>query len=190
MNPLEPQIKKEDGIKDFLIFTAITIVIVLPIRMFIAQPFVVDGSSMSPNFESGQYLIVDELSYRLREPERGEVVIFKYPNDTSKFFIKRIIGLPSETVKIESGEVSITSPDKTKTTKLEEDYIKFPKDSNAYLELTEDEYFVMGDNRAASLDSRTWGALNKSYLVGRALLRLLPLDNISLLPANINFQNE
>jgi len=84
--------------------------IVIPVRFFLFQPFVIQGASMEPNFHEADYLIIDELSYRFRAPERGEVVVFKYPYDTSKRFIKRIIGLPGETVEIKNGKLIITKP--------------------------------------------------------------------------------
>ncbi len=78
-----------------------------PIRLFVAQPFIVSGASMDPTFETGEYLIVDQLSYHFDDPVRGQVVIFKYPKDESKYFIKRVIGLPGETVQIEGTDVTI-----------------------------------------------------------------------------------
>src|SRR3989344_8155579 len=88
-------------------FALMAIAIVVPIRIFIAQPFFVSGSSMVPTFQDGQYLIIDEISYRFREPVRDEVIVFKYPKDTTKFFIKRIIGLPNETLTIHGNKVMI-----------------------------------------------------------------------------------
>ena len=92
------QRKEKSLLLEVLQFLLIAAFIVLPIRLFIAQPFVVNGESMVPNFDTGQYLIVDQLSYHFEHPQRGDVIVFKYPYDTSKFFIKRVIGLPGETV--------------------------------------------------------------------------------------------
>ena len=101
-------------------FLVISFVLVFGLRTFVAQPFIVSGSSMDPTFEDGQYLIVDEITYRFREPERGEVIIFRYPKDPSKFFIKRVVGLPGETILIQKGKVSIKEDEETVV--LEEPY--------------------------------------------------------------------
>jgi len=180
--------KKESGWQVFwelTRFTIIAIAIVIPIRIFIAQPFIVSGSSMSPTFENGQYLIVDEISYKLKEPQRNDVVIFKYPNDTKKFFIKRIIGLPNETIKIKENNVTIINKENPDGFMLDQSYVKnTSKNSNLIFELKNNEYFVMGDNRSASSDSRSWGAVPEKLLVGKAFLRLLPINKISILPGN------
>src|SRR3989344_5716676 len=89
---------------DLLKFAALATIIVLPIRAYVAQPFVVSGRSMVPTFQNGQYLIVDEISYRFHSPQRGDVIIFKYPKDPTKYFIKRVIGLPGETVEIKGND--------------------------------------------------------------------------------------
>ena len=163
-------------------FAIIAIAIVIPIRIFIAQPFIVSGSSMVPTFEDKDYLIVDEISYRLGEPKRNDVVIFKYPNDPKKFFIKRIIGLPNETIDVKGSVVKIMSEENKEGFTLEEPYVKNISSNNARLELKDDEYFVMGDNRPASSDSRYWGAVPRKFLVGRAILRLLPINKIDMWP--------
>ncbi len=154
--------------------------IVVPIRWFLFQPFVIQGSSMEPNFHETDYLIVDELSYRLREPERGEVIVFKYPLDASKRFIKRIIGLPGETVEIKNGQVIIVGTDGI-AKNLDESYI--PQGSYApdmlATTLADDEYFVLGDNRPYSSDSQDWGELPRKNIIGRVELRLWPLDKIT-----------
>lgn len=163
-------------------FAIIAIAIVVPIRIFIAQPFIVSGSSMVPTFENGQYLIIDEISYRLNNPKRDDVVVFRYPNDTTKFFIKRIIGLPNETVDIKGNEVTITNEEHPEGFKIDQPYVKNTANNMTHLELKDNEYFVMGDNRSASSDSRYWGAVPKNLLVGKAFLRLLPLNKISIMP--------
>lgn len=160
----------------------VALAVVLPIRLFIAQPFIVRGASMEPNFKDGEYLVVDELSYRFREPERGDVIIFRYPNDPAQFFIKRIVGLPGETVVIKSGYVYIRN-EKGEDIKLEETYLS-PKAltvSNEVVLLGHTDYFVLGDNRPASSDSRVWGTLDERYLVGRAFLRLFPPGRLAVL---------
>lgn len=165
-------------------FVAITLVIVLPIRTFVAQPFIVSGSSMHPTFESNQYLVIDELSYRFREPARGEVIVFKYPKDPAKHFIKRIIGLPGETVKIADGRVTISAADNSvKSITLNEPYVQENLAvANLEVKLLNNEYFVLGDNRQVSLDSRIWGPLPRQLITGRVWLRLLPPHLFAYLP--------
>lgn len=171
-----------DQIKEYVKFLLIVAVIVLPIRFYVAQPFVVSGESMLPTFKDGQYLIVDQVSYNLGNPSRGDVVIFKFPQDTSKFFIKRLIGLPGETIEIKGSEVFITPKDSTEKIKLDEPYVEMKRDVYETTILKDYEYFVMGDNRLQSYDSRFWGPLDEKYLVGRALFRLLPFNEINYLP--------
>ncbi len=171
--------------RELLVFALISLAIVVPVRFFIAQPFIVSGSSMVPTFENNQYLIVDELSYRLGDPKRDDVVVFRYPNDTTKFFIKRIIGLPNETVDIRGSAITITNSEHPDGFVIDQPFIVSPTTSdNIHFELKADEYFVMGDNRNASSDSRYWGAVPRKLLVGRALLRLWPLNKVSVMPGN------
>ncbi len=165
-------------------FAVIAMAIVIPIRMFIAQPFIVDGSSMFPTFENGQYLIVDEISYRLENPQRDDVIVFRYPNDPSKFFIKRIIGLPNETVDIKGNTVIVTNKNHPEGLILNQSFVENVSDNNTHFELKNDEYFVMGDNRSASSDSRYWGAVPKKLLIGKVFLRLFPINKIGILPGN------
>ncbi len=167
---------------DLVRFAFIAILIVIPIRIFIAQPFIVSGSSMVPTFHNGEYLIIDEISYRIKNPERGEVIVFRYPNDTKKFFIKRIIGLPNETIDIEGKEVTVTNSEHPEGFKLEQPYVQNTSSNNVHTELKDNEYFVMGDNRIASSDSRYWGAVPENLIIGRALVRLLPIKKIDLFP--------
>ncbi|MFH0846369.1 MAG: signal peptidase I [Patescibacteria group bacterium] len=174
---------KENFILETLKFSLIAILIVLPFRIFIAQPFLVEGASMSPNFETGHYLIVDQLSYNFEKPERGEIVIFKYPKDTTKFFIKRIIGLPNETITLDGDTISIINSAYPEGFVLDEPYIKSSfKNKKETIVLGAKEYYVLGDNRAASSDSRVWGVLPEELIVGRAFLRLFPFNQISLFP--------
>lgn len=153
----------------------IALLIVVPIRYFIFQPFFVRGQSMEPNFHDGDYLIVDELSYRFREPQRGEVIVFKFPQNPSQRYIKRIIGLPGETVEVEGGKVFIESEGK-KFFLQETEYLfsEVNTPGNIKISLGRDEYFVLGDNRYASSDSRRWGKLPAEDIVGRVLLRAWP----------------
>lgn len=171
--------------REIFTFVVLAIVIVVPIRFFVAQPFVVEGESMHPTFESGDYLIVDQLSYRLGDPERGDVVVFRYPNDESVFYIKRIIGLPGETVHIEQGNTRITKVDGSELT-LDEEYV-VTEDATYTLSrsLGSGEYFVMGDNRPKSSDSRSWGALPERDIMGRAYIRLMPFSGFEVLPGDV-----
>lgn len=165
-------------------FAIIALIIVIPIRLFVAEPFIVSGLSMFPTFNNGDYLIVDKISYELGTPQRDDVVVFRYPNDTTKFFIKRIIGLPNETVDIKGNTVTITNAQHPQGFQLDQPFVQNPADNDTHFVLGNDEYFVMGDNRSASSDSRYWGAVKRNLLQGKALLRLLPITNINLWPGN------
>lgn len=160
----------------------LAVLVVVPIRVFIAQPFVVEGLSMYPTFNDGDYLIIDEISYRLGDPERGDVVVFRYPNNPSVFYIKRIIGLPGETVRVDRGKVIVTRKDGAELT-LEEDYVVAEDATYSGVStLGPDQYFVLGDNRPKSSDSRVWGALPKSDLIGKAFVRILPVAAAAFSP--------
>ena len=160
----------------------IAFVIVAPIRYFLFQPFIVSGASMAPNFATGDYLIVDEISYRLAEPQRGDVVVFDasfIKGYNGQRFIKRVIGLPGETIDIAGGKVEITK--EGKTTVLTEKYLptNLRTFGNVNITLNPNEYFVMGDNRDYSYDSRMWGVVTKKYIIGKAFLRVLPITALS-----------
>lgn len=163
-------------------YAVIALIIVIPFRVFIAQPYVVSGSSMDPTFTDGDYLIVDQLSKRFELPERGSVIIIRYPKDPSKFLIKRLIAFPNEKVEIKNGSVTIFNQEKPDGIKIDEPYVVYSKTENFSVELGDDEYFVMGDNRAGSSDSRMWGSLPKDNIIGQPVLRLLPLKEVSLWP--------
>lgn len=163
----------------------LALLIVGPIRLFVINPFIVSGSSMIPTFHNGEYLIVDEISYRFEEPKRGDVIIFRYPKDPSKFFIKRIIGLPNETVVLKNGDVTIEKEGQ-KPLALDQSYVKNKSTENAKYVIADNQYFIMGDNRISSSDSRVWGPLDRDLIVGRALLRLLPAAEASVFPGRHN----
>jgi signal peptidase I len=161
----------------------LALVIVLPIRYFLFQPFLVKGQSMEPNFHDDDYLIIDEISYRFREPRRGEVIVFKYPKNPSQRFIKRIIGLPGETVEIKDGEVIIIKDGQSQI--LDESNYLSPSlktPGNLKISLKENEYFVLGDNRFVSADSRSWGVLPKKFITGRVIFRLWPIRALAFFP--------
>lgn len=139
---------------EFIKFTLIAVLIVVPIRLWIAQPFIVSGASMEPTFHNGDYLIIDELSYQFNGPQKNDVIIFHYPLDPSKYFIKRVEGVPGEKINTNGKEIA----------------------------LKENEYYVLGDNRGASSDSRIWGPVTKNFIVGRAIVRLWPFNKLGLFP--------
>lgn len=180
--------KNKQETRELIRFILIAALIIVPFRIFVAQPFIVNGASMDPTFETNQYLIVDQISYQRNEPSRGDVVIFRYPLNPKDFYIKRIIGLPGETVTIRGNEVFIQEVDSATSYKLEEPYITFQDTSNIQLRtiLDEKEYFVMGDNRPNSSDSRVWGVLPEEFIKGKAFLRLLPLNKIQYLPGDFD----
>lgn len=168
-------------ILDIIKVLVVALLIVLPIRYYVAQPFLVRGASMVPIFEDKDYLIVDEISYRFREPERGESIVFHYPKDPSQFFIKRIIGLPGERVIITNSHVVIENSKHPQGFVLDEPYLD---PANRVTEppmevlLGTGDFFVLGDNRAYSADSRIWGPLPRDLIVGRTLLRAWPLGRV------------
>ena len=175
--------KNEHPLTEILRFSVIALIIVIPIRMFVAQPFIVSGASMQDTFHSGEYLIVDQLSYELRKPERDEVIVFRYPRDPSKFFIKRIIGIPGDTIDITGSTVRISNAEHPNGYILNEPYIKSMAAGAPVNEVLGDrEYFVMGDNRDQSSDSRVWGVLQEERIIGRAYLRLFPPTVFNYLP--------
>jgi len=162
----------------------ISLAIIIPIRYFLIQPFYVKGASMEPTFVDHQYLIVDELSYRIREPKRGEIVVFRYPLKPSEFFIKRIIGLPGETVRLENDNVFVRI-DKGVEKIIKEPYLMGgePLGKNMAVTLGENEYFLLGDNRDASLDSRVFGAVHERFITGRVIFVGWPLSEIGFYKA-------
>lgn len=181
-NQIQQEISKTNSYWEFIKYIVIALLIVIPFRIYVAQPYIVSGASMDPTFKNGDYLIVDQLSKRFEEPKRESVVIIRYPKDPSKFFIKRLIGFPNETIKIIDGEVFIYNEQNKDGFKLEENFVVYKKNENFSAKLGKNEYFVMGDNRAGSSDSRIWGTLPKKNIVGQPILRLLPLDKINVWP--------
>lgn len=183
-NATLPAPKEKSSFWELIKYAVVAMLIVIPFRIFIAQPYLVSGSSMDPTFKDADYLIVDQLSKRFEFPARESVVIIRFPKDTSKFFIKRLIGFPGETVTINNGVVTIYNDQNKNGITLKESYVTYKKDENFSITLKEDEYFVMGDNRAGSYDSRSWGPLPKKYIIGVPVLRLLPVDKIGLWPGS------
>jgi len=172
-------------IKETFTIVAICLIVVVAVRHYLIQPFFVNGKSMEPNFYDGEYLIVDEFSYRFfGEPSRGDVVVFRYPGNPSQFYIKRIIGLPNEKVVIENNQVIVYSDWHFEGTVLDESVYLAPeiltKSNGLTYELEDDEYFVLGDNRNVSADSRFWGELDEDLIIGRAWIRAWPFDRFSV----------
>ncbi len=160
----------------------IALAIILPVRFFLIQPFYVRGASMEPNFYDREYLVIDEISYRFTPPARGESVVFRYPADPSQFFIKRVIGLPGETVTVKEGAVFVKNKEAEK--KLEESsYLSadLVTVGTVTYNLAEDEYFVLGDNRMWSKDSREFGPVKKKFIIGRTWFRGWPLNRFGLI---------
>ncbi|MDD5291306.1 MAG: signal peptidase I [Patescibacteria group bacterium] len=162
----------------------ISLVIIIPIRYFLVQPFYVKGASMEPNFYDQEYLIIDEISYRFSKPERGDIIVFRYPKNPQEFFIKRIIGLPGEKIQIKDGQVRILNNGNPDSFILKEPYLASGTKTYSLTEdvvsLGEEEYFVLGDNRNSSKDSRSFGPVNRSFVTGKVVLRGWPFSRITL----------
>lgn len=184
-------VRAKDSRTSLILYTVVAVGLALFIRFFIAAPYIVQGASMEPTFFDYHYLIVDRLSYRLKEPVRGDVVVFNLPHNESRALIKRIIGLPNETVTIRDGVVTITNAEQPDGFTLDEPYLdsgRLGGIEQLNMALGDDEYFVLGDNRLVSADSRTWGSLPQSDIVGRVFLRLYPFTHISVFPGVSRYQ--
>lgn len=187
-----PSFAKSTGqfILELLKIVIISLAIIVPIRVFLIQPFYVKGASMEPTFFDNEYLIIDEITYRFSAPQRGDIVVIRYPLDPSQFFIKRIVGLPGEIIDIKNGSVYIDGPKLTEPIEIEEKYLGqgIITSGEKQIHLAEDEYYLLGDNRTASLDSRSFGAVKKKYIVGKAWLRVWPFDEFHhFSPPEYNF---
>lgn len=173
------------NIFEFLKIVVISLIIILPIRYFVIQPFYVKGASMEPNFHDHEYLIIDEISYRFNEPQRGQVVVFRYPQNPQEYFIKRVIALPGETIEFVDGEIRVYNKENPDGFILNEskylsDTVKTYSNSEEPVTLGSSEYFVLGDNRYASKDSRVFGPLDKSFVTGKVMLRGWPFSRFVL----------
>lgn len=156
----------------------IALAIIIPVRYFLVQPFFVNGASMEDTFQDSNYILIDEISYRFKDPVRGEIIVFRYPNDRTQFFIKRVIGLPNETVEVRNNTVTIYNKDHPEGAILQEPYLSPGQETrgNLRIKLDDNEYFVMGDNRLHSSDSRYWGPVNRSLVTGRVFARAWPFS--------------
>lgn len=177
----------------------LALVIITPIRIFLFQPFFVQGASMEPNFEDGQYLIINELGYKetdigigdknifsvgsFKDLKRDDVIVFRYPKDPKQFFIKRVVGLPGEKIKISDGKVYVFNKENPEGLILDESsYLPGELRTKGELmeQLGKNEYFVLGDNRDYSHDSRAWGAVDKKFVVGKVLVRAWPFNKTAI----------
>ncbi|MEN9604516.1 MAG: signal peptidase [Candidatus Parcubacteria bacterium] len=173
---IKPQKKKEMSWKTFFLY----VLLVVAIRLFVVEPHSVSGSSMTETFHDKDYLFVEKLSYKFSDPERGDVIVFNPPivERTDDRFIKRVIGIPGDTVKVEEGVTYVNG------TAQRETFVAHSSTQPASVTLKAGEYFVMGDNRAGSYDSRSWGPITKDEIQGRVLLRLYPFADIGFYPGN------
>lgn len=176
---------------ELLKIVVISLAIIVPIRYFLIQPFYVKGSSMESSFKDHEYLIIDEISYRFHPIERGDVVVFRYPLNPQEYFIKRVIGLPGEKVQLEGGHVIIYNKQYPGGLTLKENYLDpgtpTYATSDNKISLGPDEYFLMGDNRTASMDSRTFGPVNRSFITGRVMFRGWPPERIKLFDHQVDY---
>lgn len=179
--------KLKNNIIELIEFIAIVFAILMAIRVFAAEPHRVEGNSMIPNFHTGDMIITNKLATRFPDFKRGEVIVLQDPMDVTKIFIKRIIGLPDETLKLADGKIYINGQ------LLDEPYLPselltpgetFLKEGNE-ITIPEGNYFVMGDNRENSSDSREWGFLKKELIIGQALLRYWPIDQVTILSIGV-----
>jgi signal peptidase I len=163
----------------------LALAIIIPIRYFLVQPFFVSGASMETTFEDNDYILIDEITYRFRLPERGEIIVFRSPQNTSEFFIKRIVGLPEETIEIKDNKVTVYNKKDPQGKPLDENsYLDKEQytTGNMRIKLDPNEYFVMGDNRIHSSDSRRWGPVNKSLITGKVFFRAWPINKAEKFP--------
>jgi len=195
--------QEQESMKDFIVEVVkmffLALIIIVPVRMFLFQPFIVRGASMEPNFAEKEYLIVNEFGYKntpvnvlgknivtikpRKNLKRQDIVVFRAPRDETQFYIKRVIGLPGETVKIDNGVVMIYNDASPEGRVLDESaYLPQGRKTNGTRKvvLGEDEYYVLGDNRPASSDSRSFGPIKKEKVIGKVLIRAWPLSHFSI----------
>ena len=180
-----------DIIETIVVAAAIFVIVYL----FLLQPHQVRGASMEPNLSNGQYILTDKISYRFDKPRRGDIIVFKAPVDPNFDYIKRIIGLPGESIQIKGGKIIIKNTTHPKGFVLEEPYKINGSDQpgtlledNKEFKISEDNYFVLGDNRNQSFDSREWGELSRKNIIGKTWLRYWPISKFSFVK-RVGFSN-
>ena len=180
-----------ESIKLFILETLkvvfLSLAIIIPVRFFLIQPFYVKGASMEPTYLDHEYLIIDEISYRFREPRRDEVVVFHPPNNEKQYYIKRVVGIPGDRIRVTGGQVYRYDEGSPEGKVLDESFLA-PNTrtfGEVDIKLEDEEYFVMGDHREASLDSRVFGAVHRSAIVGRTWVRGWPLNRVTVFPVPV-----
>jgi len=181
----EPRIDRQEISAFFwevIKMVVISLAIIVPVRYYLVQPFFVRGASMELSFDNGDYVLIDEITFKFRQPQRGEVIVFRAPKDKTQFYIKRIIGLPGEIIRIKDGRVIIFNAENPEGFILNEsEYLNEEVVTDGDLETNIDpnEYFVLGDNREYSSDSRIWGMVNENLISGKVFFRAWPFDKIN-----------
>lgn len=184
--------KQEPLWRELIKIAAVVGLAILLVRFFVFKPFYVKGASMEPAYYDHEYLIIDEITYRFNEPKRGDVVVFRPPINSSDYYIKRVIGLPGETVKVINGDVVIFNNENPQGFKLDESpYLvhRATQEESIVLKLGGNEYFVLGDNRPVSSDSRRFGAIDRSAIVGRTYLRGWPLTRLGIVKNTVTYES-
>lgn len=191
--PNTPVSNDSSSPRSLIVYTVVALALAFFIRFFIAAPYVVSGASMIPTFHDYHYLIIDRVSYGLEGPTRGDVIVLDLPQDTSRALIKRVIGLPGETVSLTGTSVTIINAEHPDGFVLTEPYLD-PQNlggpTDIKVTLGADQYYVLGDNRRVSADSRSWGVLPREDIVGRAFLRLFPFNQIGILPGTVRYNDD
>ncbi len=169
---------------DFLETIVVALSIFVIVYLFLFQPHEIKGISMEPNFHDGEYILTDKISYRFQKPARGQVIIFKSPGNPDIDYVKRIIGLPGDTVKVEEGYVYVNGQQlpetylQDKTTILGNGFLSEGQE----ITVPENHLFVFGDNRPHSSDSREFGPIDEKSIIGKAYLRYWPFTRLGLIP--------
>lgn len=177
-----------NSVLDFVETVVVSLAIFFVIYIFIAQPHQVNGHSMDPTMQTGEYLLTEKISYRFGEPQRGDIIVFKAPTTAcigdNCDYIKRVIALPGETVKVANGHFYINGELLNEDEYLASDVVTIPGAYTAderEITLGENQYFVSGDNRANSADSRYWGPITKNAIIGKAFFSYWPVKTVGLI---------
>ncbi len=157
---------------------ALSVVIMIIVILFLYQPVKVEGTSMMPSLVNQERIFINKFVYRFSDIERGDTVVFQFPQDTSKSYIKRVVGMPGDTVEVVNGTVFVNGK------QLDEPYVPDEmRDAKSYaaVKVEPDHYYVLGDHRNSSNDSRNWGTVRRGYIYGKAVFVYWPLDRLGLL---------